>query len=123
VLLNYYTVKGKIGWHMDRLRGLTPEQNHKLRDPIVSFSLGDRALFSYKDLNNGNIWYLMNVTVSLEEQDLILESGDIVVFGGPSRPMFHTIKKVYANTTPSKITMRNFPGRFNITFREGAYYY
>ncbi len=56
------------------------------------------------------------------EHEMILRSGDVVVFGGPSRMIYHTVKKVYANTVPQNITMRHFAGRFNITFREGTYY-
>jgi alkylated DNA repair dioxygenase AlkB len=49
VLVNYYTTHGKIGWHRDRLSGITPEEQDLITSPIVSFSLGNKALFSYKD--------------------------------------------------------------------------
>lgn len=49
VLVNYYTDKGQLGWHRDRLGGVSPEEQDLITSPIVSFSLGDRAKFAYRD--------------------------------------------------------------------------
>jgi alkylated DNA repair dioxygenase AlkB len=52
VLVHYYTDKGKLGWHRDRLLGLSPEEQDTITSPIVSFSLGDRARFAYRNRDN-----------------------------------------------------------------------
>lgn len=62
--------------------------------------------------------------MSDKEQLIHLTSGDIVVFGGPSRMVFHTVPTIFPNTAPKEIAqkMQNFPGRFNLTFRQGQYF-
>jgi len=112
VLFNYYTPKGKIGWHMDRVPGLSKEDNLKVTSPVVSLSLGDSAYFCYKN------------EMKDEEKSIFVESGDIVVFGGPSRMVFHTVPRVIGGTAPPEIgkIMKKYPGRFNLTFRAGKYF-
>ena len=48
--------------------------------------------------------------------DLVLESGDLVVFGGPNRRIFHGVPKVHAGTGPMDLGLP--PGRLSITVRE-----
>jgi alkylated DNA repair dioxygenase AlkB len=45
-----------------------------------------------------------------------LQSGDVMVFGGPARLIYHSLAKVYSNTGPRNLHLR--PGRLNLTFRK-----
>ena len=111
VQMCYYTQRGRLGWHRDRIDGLTDEQQNLITSPVVSVSLGNDATFSYK-----KSW-------KDPEIDIVLKSGDVVVFGGPQRMVWHTVKKVHDITTkPKLLDMRGFDGRINLTFREGTYY-
>ena len=53
-------------------------------------------------------------------QSILLESGDALIFGGPSRMIFHGIRRIFPESMPSELTetmgMRN--GRLNVTIRE-----
>ncbi|WP_031033046.1 alpha-ketoglutarate-dependent dioxygenase AlkB, partial [Streptomyces sp. NRRL WC-3725] len=48
--------------------------------------------------------------------DVELVSGDLFVFGGPSRFAFHGVPKVYAGSADPDAGMR--AGRLNVTLRE-----
>ena len=48
--------------------------------------------------------------------DIELQSGDPLVFGGPSRRIFHGVPKVHEGTGPRDIGLP--PGRLSITIRE-----
>jgi alkylated DNA repair protein (DNA oxidative demethylase) len=66
--------------------------------PVVSLSLGDSCVFRFGNAaNRGRPW-----------TDVPLESGDLFVFGGPSRLAYHGVPK----TLPG--------GRLNITLRESG---
>jgi alkylated DNA repair dioxygenase AlkB len=45
-----------------------------------------------------------------------LESGDILIFGGPARMLFHSVQKIFPNHRPKGLVLA--PGRLNLTFRE-----
>lgn len=45
-----------------------------------------------------------------------LESGDVLVFGGPARLLWHGLSRVLPNQRPKGLVMA--PGRLNLTFRE-----
>ncbi|MFS7911287.1 putative alkylated DNA repair protein AlkB [Helianthus anomalus] len=53
-------------------------------------------------------------------QKVVLESGDVVIFDGKSRLIFHGVRGIFPNSTPlpllEKIKLR--PGRLNLTFRQ-----
>ena len=44
------------------------------------------------------------------------QSGDLIVFGGPSRRIFHGVPKVLDGTGPDDLGLP--PGRLSITIRE-----
>ena len=46
----------------------------------------------------------------------VLESGDLLVFGGPNRLIFHGVPKVLDGTAPAGLGLP--PGRLSITVRE-----
>jgi len=106
----YYTTKGKLGWHRDRIAGLSDEEQDKLTSPVISISIGDDCKFEYKHSITGT-------PIKLK-----LNSGDILIFGGPMRMMWHAVTKIYNGTAPAQLNLRNYAGRFNMTFREGTYY-
>ena len=74
--------------------------------PVVSVSLGDSCVFRFgTPAGRGRPW-----------TDVILESGDLFVFGGPSRRAFHGVPKVLAGTGDPGIGVDQ--GRFNVTLRQ-----
>ncbi|GIL84065.1 hypothetical protein Vretimale_11035 [Volvox reticuliferus] len=57
----------------------------------------------------------------IEEASTVrLESGDLLVFGGPGRMIFHSVSKVHPNTAPPELVRATGlrPGRLNLTFRQ-----
>jgi alkylated DNA repair protein (DNA oxidative demethylase) len=48
--------------------------------------------------------------------DVELRSGDLLVFGGPSRRIYHGVPKVLEGTAPENLGLP--PGRVSITLRE-----
>ncbi|KAJ9511486.1 hypothetical protein QJQ45_029846, partial [Haematococcus lacustris] len=53
-------------------------------------------------------------------QRVRLESGDVLVFGGPSRMVFHAVPNIYPGTAPPSLVQATGlrPGRLNLTFRQ-----
>lgn len=77
--------------------------------PVVSFSLGDSAEFLYgddRDVDKAN--------------KVTLESGDVLIFGGKSRLIYHGVPCIFPKTAPKLLlgdtNLR--PGRLNLTFRQ-----
>ncbi len=84
---------------------LTPHQDKNEQDfsqPIVSMSLGLSAIFQlYEEVRGG------------KPKNILLDNGDVLVFGGPARRYFHAVKKLEKDNhtlTGSK--------RYNLTFRK-----
>ena len=50
------------------------------------------------------------------QQTVRLDSGDVLVFGGPARMLFHGVTKIHSHNRPKGLVMA--PGRLNLTFRE-----
>jgi len=100
---NFYAPASKgIAWHRDG-----DETEERLRAgtgrPVVSFSLGDSCDFRWKNRTH-------------EDDNVIrLESGDVLLFGGPSRGILHSVTRVHPNTCPRLLRMR--AGRLNLTYR------
>ena len=96
-LVNLYTAGARMGMHQDR--------DERGDDPVVSLSLGDSCTFRFGNTVNRGRPYT----------DVELASGDLFVFGGPSRFAFHGVPKVHAGSGPAGIGL---PGaRLNITMR------
>jgi alkylated DNA repair protein (DNA oxidative demethylase) len=94
-LINYYGPDAKMGLHQDR-------DEEDFDAPIVSFSLGDTAMFRIGGAERGG------KTTSLK-----LHSGDGIVFGGPARLVYHGIDRIFAGTS----TLLGREGRVNLTLR------
>lgn len=102
-IVNFYTKTGRLGLHQDK-----DESEKSLKEglPVVSFSIGDSAEFLYGDTRDID-----------EAKKVILESGDILIFGGESRLIYHGVTSIKPNTAPQWLTDM-IPGRLNLTFRK-----
>lgn len=105
-IINFYNNNGKLGLHQDR------DESKKCLNkglPVVSFSLGDSAEFLYgleRDADNA--------------ERVVLESGDVLMFGGKSRLIYHGVSCIHPNTAPKRLIEETKlqPGRLNLTFRQ-----
>ena len=97
-LVNFYDEKAKLGMHQDK--------DEISEAPVVSLSLGDTCVFRFGNPETRNKPYT----------DLELRSGDLFVFGGPSRLSYHGVTKVLPGTADPRLGMET--GRLNITIRE-----
>jgi DNA alkylation damage repair protein AlkB len=100
-LINRYPEGGRLGLHQDKDE--RPE-TIEAGIPVVSISLGDTAEF------------LIGGTRRKDPVKIVLlESGDAIVFGGPSRLRYHGVSGIVAATAPAELAIQ---GRFNLTFRQ-----
>src|SRR5712691_4176879 len=98
-LLNSYSGGGRLGIHQDKDE--RPE-TIEAGIPVVSISLGDSAKF------------VIGGTRRKEPvRTIILESGDAVVMGGPSRLRHHGVSGILDGTAPIELGVQ---GRFSLTF-------
>lgn len=96
-LINFYGGAAKMGMHQDK--------DERSAAPVVSMSVGDSCVFRLgNDENRGRPY-----------TDVRLESGDLFVFGGPSRFAYHGVPKVYPSTGDAATGLT--AGRLNITLR------
>ncbi|KAL1212088.1 Alpha-ketoglutarate-dependent dioxygenase alkB [Cardamine amara subsp. amara] len=105
-IVNFYTSTGRLGLHQDK-----DESKESIRKglPVVSFSIGDSAEFLYGDQRGDD-----------KAEMVVLESGDVVLFGGKSRNIFHGVRSIYKDTAPKVLVQQTNlrPGRLNLTFRQ-----
>ena len=97
-LVNWYGPGAKMGMHVDA--------DEEATAPVVSLSVGATGVFRFGNPSSrGRPWV-----------DLPLESGDVVVFGGPSRLAYHGVTKLLPGTDDPAVG--DLPGRLNVTVRE-----
>ncbi|GAB6903946.1 alpha-ketoglutarate-dependent dioxygenase AlkB family protein [Kineosporia succinea] len=96
-LVNYYDHDARMGMHQDK--------DESSLAPVVSLSIGDTCRFRFGNTENRGRPY----------EDIDLASGDLFVFGGPSRLAYHGIPKIYPGTAPDGCGLER--GRINITMR------
>ncbi|WJX49450.1 hypothetical protein P8452_35885 [Trifolium repens] len=105
-IANFYETSGRLGLHQDR-----DESRESLRKglPVVSFSIGDSAEFLYGDQRNIE-----------KAENVFLESGDVLIFGGESRHVYHGVSSIISNSAPEELLQDTClcPGRLNLTFRQ-----
>ncbi|KAL3632089.1 hypothetical protein CASFOL_025073 [Castilleja foliolosa] len=105
-IVNFYSKTGKLGLHQDK-----DESRESIRKelPVVSFSLGDTAEFLYGDQRD------IDAANKVE-----LQSGDVLIFGGKSRLIFHGVSNIIPDSAPKSLLEETNlrPGRLNLTFRE-----
>ena len=97
-IVNLYAPGARLGLHQD---GEEPADA-----PVVTISLGDTATFRLAGVDRRTGPFT----------DVALGSGDLLVFGGPNRRIFHGVPKVDAGTGPDGLGLP--PGRLSITLRE-----
>jgi alkylated DNA repair protein (DNA oxidative demethylase) len=97
-IVNLYGPGAHLGLHRD---GEEPSDA-----PVVTLSLGDTCVFRFAGVGRRNGPFI----------DVELRSGDLLVFGGPSRRIYHGVPKVLEGTAPDGLGLP--PGRVSITVRE-----
>ena len=104
-IVNFYSETGRLGLHQDKDE--SPD-SLRLGLPVISFSIGDSADFLYADHRDLD-----------QPKKLLLQSGDVLIFGGPSRNLFHGVASIHPNTAPNLLLQHTnlCPGRLNLTFR------
>ncbi|MFF7754200.1 alpha-ketoglutarate-dependent dioxygenase AlkB family protein [Streptomyces sp. NPDC007971] len=95
-LINFYDGDARMGMHRD--------SDEKSAAPVVSLSLGDTCVFRFGNTRTRTRPYT----------DVELRSGDLFVFGGPSRFAHHGVPRVHPGTAPPALGLK---GRLNITLR------
>ena len=100
-LVNWYGEGARMGLHRD-----ADEGEAGFAAPVVSISLGDPARFRIGGTHRKD-----------PTRSVILNSGDVVVFGGPARLSYHGIDRVIPGTCP--LLEGCFPDtrRINLTLR------
>jgi len=98
-LINWYRENTKMGLHVDN-------DEHNVRAPVVSVSLGDPAMFRLGGIKRGGSTY-----------GIKLFSGDVVVLGGASRMCHHGVSKI--DYGQSALVPRG--GRINLTMRRVSF--
>jgi alkylated DNA repair protein (DNA oxidative demethylase) len=96
-LINRYEAGTRLTLHQDR-------DERDLSQPIVSVSLGLPAVFLFGGLRRSD------ATVRI-----LVENGDVAVWGGPARLIYHGVNRLAAGTHPLTGLYR-----FNLTFRKST---
>lgn len=95
-LMNWYDRKARMGLHQDRDEGAFDA-------PVLSISIGDAARFRMGGTDRSD-----------PTTSTVLNSGDVVVMGGPARLAFHGVDRII----PSEVaTALKGKGRLNLTLR------
>ncbi len=114
-LLYYKTIpeipeQGFIPWHQD-----TEETDGEGGLPIVSFNIGDSCDFLINNVKPKiDASHPRSNPLNLAHR-VRLESGDVLIFGGPSRHIWHSVYKIHENTAPSFLDFKD--ARLNYTLR------
>ncbi|WP_371478561.1 alpha-ketoglutarate-dependent dioxygenase AlkB [Kitasatospora sp. NBC_00315] len=96
-LINFYDGEATLGMHQDK--------DERSAAPVVSLSIGDTCVFRFGNTENRNRPWT----------DVELASGDLFVFGGPSRFAYHGVPRVRPGTGDPATGLAT--GRLNITMR------
>lgn len=100
-LINFYDAAGRMGVHQDKDES---PASIAAGAPVVSVSLGDSARFLFGGMKRRDA-----------VESLLLESGDVFVFGGPARLRYHGVSRIIPGTASPVLRL---DGRFNLTFRQ-----
>jgi alkylated DNA repair protein (DNA oxidative demethylase) len=104
-IVNIYRPTSKLGLHQDVAESA---ESIASGSPVVTITLGDSCIFRF-----GN-----TETRTRPWTDLELRSGDLFVFGGPSRLAFHGVVRTQAGTAPPELELRD--ARISITVRDSG---
>ncbi len=94
-LINYYGEGARMGLHQDK-------DEADFSWPVLSISLGDDALFRIGNSTRGG-----------KTESIWLNSGDVVIMGGPARLTYHGVDRIRFGS--SKLLPKG--GRINLTLR------
>ncbi|MGZ8762774.1 MAG: alpha-ketoglutarate-dependent dioxygenase AlkB [Acidimicrobiia bacterium] len=97
-IVNLYPPGARLGLHQD---GEEPSAA-----PVVTISLGDTCIFRLAAIDRRTGPFT----------DVELSSGDLLVFGGANRLVYHGVPKVSSDTAPDGLGLP--PGRLSLTVRE-----
>jgi alkylated DNA repair protein (DNA oxidative demethylase) len=97
-IVNLYPDDARLGLHQD---GEEPSDA-----PVVTISLGDSCTFRLAGVDRRVGPFT----------DIMMGSGDLLVFGRENRRIFHGVPKVYPDTAPDQLGLPR--GRLSITVRE-----
>lgn len=97
-IVNFYEPGARLGLHQD---GEEPSDA-----PVVTISLGDTCTFRMAGVDRRTGPFT----------DVKLRSGDLLVFGGRNRRIYHGVPKVIDETAPAWLDLP--AGRLSITIRE-----
>jgi alkylated DNA repair protein (DNA oxidative demethylase) len=97
-IVNFYEPGARLGLHQD---GEEPSDA-----PVVTISLGDTCTFRMAGVDRRTGPFT----------DVELRSGDLLVFGGQNRRIYHGVPKVINETAPAWLDLP--AGRLSITVRE-----
>ena len=100
-IVNWYGASSRMGLHQDKDES---PQSLAAGAPVVSLSIGDSARFLFGGLKRKD-----------PVEKILLESGDVFVFGGESRLRYHGVTRILPGTGPADL---GFEGRLNLTFRQ-----
>jgi DNA alkylation damage repair protein AlkB len=100
-IVNWYGPSSRMGLHQDKDES---RASIAAGAPVVSVSLGDTARFLFGGLRRKD-----------PVEKILLESGDVFVFGGESRLRYHGVTRILPGTAPPHL---GFEGRLNLTFRQ-----
>ena len=100
-IVNWYGPSSRMGLHQDKDES---RESIAAGAPVVSVSLGDSARFLFGGLKRKE-----------PVEKILLESGDVFVFGGESRLRYHGVTRILPGTAPRHL---GFEGRLNLTFRQ-----
>ena len=95
-LVNFYPPGAGMGLHVDA--------EEESDNAVVSLSIGEETIFRIQNTEN------------TQQTDLLLMSGDALVFGGPARRAYHGVKAPRDATGPETTGLKE--GRINITMRQ-----
>jgi DNA oxidative demethylase len=101
-IVNLYGPGAKLGLHQDKIEGADVLASGS---PVVTISLGDSCVFRFGNTERPSRPY----------RDVHLASGDLFVFGGPSRLAYHGVPKIYRGSANPSL---GIDGRISVTLRE-----
>jgi DNA oxidative demethylase len=102
-IVNVYDYGASLGLHRDDAEGDAMAAG----SPVVTVSLGDTCKFRFGNPHVRGKPY----------RDIELASGDLFVFGGPSRLAYHGVPKVFVGTGPVELGL---DCRVSVTLRDAG---
>jgi alkylated DNA repair dioxygenase AlkB len=105
LIVNYYKNTAKLGNHVDNSES---KEALKIGHPVVSFSIGASCLFEVSKFRVS--------TLNDEREEFILDHGDVLLFGGQDRLIYHQVRNILPTDNAFANGMDG--GRVNFTLRK-----